>query len=126
KLIIEDRQVASLSLDLAPKQATAASVNFRVEGKSTMASYVQIEDFPVEFDNTYFFTLTPSSGVNIIEITDGRSLSLNSLYSKEPLFRYSQFQAGNVDFAKVNSADIVILNGLQDINTALATTINNY
>ena len=126
RLLIENRQVAALSVDLPPQQATEAVMNFRVEGAGTKRAYVQVEDFPVEFDNTYYFVLSPSASVTITEVADNAANSLQRLYQNEPFFRFTSFNAGNINYAQAGTSDIIILNGVEDLSSALAATVANF
>lgn len=127
KLFIEDQQVAVLSLDLPPQQQTEAVLNFKFNGTETKRAYVSVEDYPVEFDNTYFFVLSPSAPISITEITDAVHASpLQRLYQNEPLFYYTAYSTDNINFAEAAASDILILNGVTDFNAALATTVSNF
>jgi len=123
KLFIENTQVAALSMDLPPHQATEAVLNFRMEGTGLKKAYVQVEDFPVEFDNTYYFVLAPSATINIMEVTSKADSPLRQLYSNEPFFNFSQYAPASVDYARLASTDIIVLNGVQEISPALAASV---
>ncbi|WP_162428835.1 BatA domain-containing protein [Pontibacter pudoricolor] len=126
KLLVNGDQLAALSIDLPAKQATEATINFRVGDKKSNLAAITIDDYPVEFDNTYYFVLTPSAGVSIVEISDGETINLKDLYNKEPLFNYTLYNSSNINYGRVGEADAVLLNGLENISSALATTITNY
>ncbi|MDX5421292.1 MAG: hypothetical protein LPK14_03490 [Hymenobacteraceae bacterium] len=125
KLFIEDKQVAALSMDLPPRQATEAVLNFRVNGTGLKRAYVQIEDYPVEFDNTYYFVLAPSPTVTITEITDAPEGSLKRLYANEPFFNFQQYSSSNIDYGRAASSNLVIVNGVKEFSSALATSVAN-
>ena len=126
KLFVQNTQVAALSIDLAPQQATEATLNFKVSGNTPQLAYVQVDDFPVDFDNTYYFTLTPSSSIKITEITDDRSSPLQRLFGNEPVFQFSAYTTANPDYAKITASDVVILNSVKELSPALAATLANY
>ncbi|GAB3526441.1 hypothetical protein GCM10027443_01520 [Pontibacter brevis] len=126
KLMIEDQQVAALSVDLPAQQATEAVMNFRVNGAGAKRAYVLVEDYPVEFDNTYYFVLSPSTEVKVTEITESPGNSLQRLYQNEPFFAFTSYSAGNVNYAQLGTSDIIILNGLSNLSSALAATVTNF
>lgn len=126
KLIVGEQQVAALSIDMPGNKSTEAVINFKVGNKSVFPAYLTIDDYPVEFDNTYYFTLKPSHELKVVEITDGKTIGLKELYSKESFFKYTQYSSGNVNYARLTEADVVILNGLFEVSSALATTVSNY
>lgn len=126
KLIVGEQQVAALSIDMPSNKSTEAVINFKVGNKSVFPAYLTIDDYPVEFDNTYYFTLKPSHELKVVEITDGKTIGLKELYSKESFFKYTQYSSGNVNYARLTEAEVVILNGLFEVSSALATTVSNY
>ncbi|MCJ8164840.1 BatA domain-containing protein [Pontibacter sp. E15-1] len=126
KLIINDRQVAALSLNLPPQQVTEAILNFRVEGNVAQMAYVQVEDFPVEFDNTYYFVLAPSASITVTEVTSDAANSLKRLYQSEPFFAFTSYSPSNINYAQAETSDILILNGVADLPATLAATAANF
>ncbi|MFD2513347.1 BatA domain-containing protein [Pontibacter locisalis] len=126
KLFINESQVAALSLDLPANQVTEAVMNFKLDDGGIKKAYVQIEDFPVDFDNNYHFVLTPSSGIKVTEITDLLQSPLQRLYKSEPFFEFTSYNAGNIDYAEVTNSDVIILNGISNLSPAVATTVANF
>ncbi|WP_439879914.1 BatA domain-containing protein [Pontibacter sp. MBLB2868] len=126
KLFIDNRQVAAISLDLSAKQATEAILSFRVGNEATTNAYVQLDDFPVDFDNTYYFVLTPSKGISITEITDQEQSPLEGLYKNEALFKFSKYRSGNINYAAATNSDVIILNAIDNLSAAIAKTAANF
>ncbi|WP_230680414.1 BatA domain-containing protein [Pontibacter rufus] len=126
KLFMEDAQAAALSIDVPAKQSAEAIISFRVNGQQTNQAYITIDDFPVTFDNTYFFTLAPSANITIVALTDDPQNSLADLYKSEPAFTFTEYASGQIDYGQVENADVLIVNGLQSISPALAATVANF
>jgi hypothetical protein len=126
KLIVDGVQLAALSLDLPAKQLTEAAIGFTYKGTGAKKASIEVEDYPVEFDNSYHFVLAPSGKLNITEITNQANSPLQRLYSKEPLFQPSRFTSGNIDFSRLDASDLIVLQGLDDIPAALVSTMAAY
>ncbi|OKL39785.1 BatA domain-containing protein [Pontibacter flavimaris] len=126
KLFMQEQQASALSIDLPARQSTAAVMSFRASAGRATKAYVQVEDYPVEFDNTYYFVLAPSAPIKVVEVIDQQSSSLQRLYGNEPFFRFTSFRSGSIDYATLAAADIVILNGVESLSAALAATAANY
>lgn len=126
KLVIDNEQIAALSIDLPAKQSTEAAIGFTFRGEGIKKAYLEVEDYPVEFDNSYYFVLVPSSKLIIAEITNSNGSPIQRLYSKEPLFQTSHFTAGNIDYSRLGTADLIMLQGLEDIPAALVSTLSDY
>lgn len=126
KLVIDEQQIAALSIDLPANQATDATIGFSFRGTGTKQAYILVEDYPVEFDNAYYFALVPSGKIRLTEVTDDSNSPLQRLYSNEPMFETTRFTAGNIDYSKLGSSDMVVLQGLDEIPSALVSTVADY
>ncbi|MDO6389231.1 BatA domain-containing protein [Pontibacter sp. BT731] len=126
KLVIDNVQIAALSIDLPAKQVTETAINFTLRGQGSKQAWVEVEDYPVEFDNLYYFVLQPSSRLSITEISGDESGPLQRLYRNEPLFQTQRFSPNNIDYARLNSSDIIILQGIEEIPSALTSTLDTY
>jgi hypothetical protein len=126
KLIVDGVQLAALSIDLPSKQLTEAVIGFTYKGTGAKKASIEVEDYPVEFDNSYHFVLAPSGKLNITEITNQVNSPLQRLYSKEPLFQPTRFASGNIDFSRLDASDLIVLQGLDDIPAALVSTMAAY
>ncbi|GAB3830018.1 BatA and WFA domain-containing protein [Pontibacter rugosus] len=125
KLFMQGQQVSALSLDLPPRQSTEAVMSFRATGEAISLAYVQVEDYPVEFDNTFYFTLSSSAAIAVTEVSDNTA-SLQQLYAGESFFKYSSYTNDNIDYAKLAASNIVIVNGVKALSAALAANLSNY
>ncbi|SIR20287.1 BatA domain-containing protein [Pontibacter lucknowensis] len=126
KLVIDNVQLATLSIDLPPKQITETAINFIIRGEGSKRAWVEVEDYPVEFDNLYYFVLQPSGRLSITEISGNEASPLQRLYRNEPLFQIQRFSPNNIDYARLNSSDIIILQGVDEIPAALVSTLDTY
>lgn len=126
KLVIDNVQIAALSIDLPPKQATETAINFMIRGNGAKSAWIEVENYPVEFDNLYYFVLRPSAKLNLTEISPDAESPLQRLFQNEPLFQTQRFSPQNIDYARLGSSDIILLQGLSDVPAALASNLAAY
>ncbi|WP_180336337.1 BatA domain-containing protein [Pontibacter ramchanderi] len=126
KLVIDNVQIAALSIDLPPKQVTEMPISFTIRGKGNKHAWVEVEDYPVEFDNFYYFVLQPSRQLSITEISLDDSSPLQRLYRNEPLFHTQRFSPSNIDYAQLDNSDFIVLQGIDEIPAALVSTLETY
>lgn len=126
KLVIDNVQIAALSIDLPPKQVSETAINFMLRGNGAKQAWVEVEDYPVEFDNIYYFVLRPSSPLTLTEISADPSSPLQRLFKNEPLFQSQRFTPQNIDYARLGNSDIILLQGIADIPSALTSTLTTY
>ncbi|WP_238388053.1 BatA domain-containing protein [Hymenobacter sediminis] len=119
KLFVGERQVASFQTAVPAQQAVTTQVRVRLTVPGVQQCRIVVEDFPVGFDNTYYFTLRPATQISIVEVADSKQL--DQLYSNEPLFTYHYATPRSVDYKVITKANLVIVReatalsaGLQD------------
>ena len=62
KFFIGNEQVSVLSINIPAKQTSTFVFNYRLPDTEPKNCRIVLQDFPIEFDNTYYFTLQASAG----------------------------------------------------------------
>ncbi len=127
KLTINGVQEATGAVTLEPN--SSASIRFEVSShlKNRNEARITFNDFPISFDNEFYFTLHFVEKINVTEIKLASAPTfLEKVYGNDRLFNFRSFQAGNVNYSQLNQADLVIINGLNTIDQGLAVALNNY
>ncbi|WP_166648265.1 BatA domain-containing protein [Hymenobacter sp. UV11] len=125
KVLLGKQQVAAFRVSVAAGQVTETTVQIQLPDNNLAAGQVVIEDAPVTFDNTYYFTLKPSPTVHVVEI--GEEPATKAAYANEPLFDYKFSQPQRVDYGVLRQANLVLVRevarmepGLRDALVAVA------
>ncbi|WP_225307058.1 BatA domain-containing protein [Adhaeribacter soli] len=126
KLVIGNRQAAANSIDIEPKSAATAQLEFRLTDKQTQLARLEVEDQPVTFDNTYYFVLQPATAISILDINSSALSNTNRLFTNEPLFRYQSLGPGTANNQVIAQADLVLVNELTSVDAALADNLSKY
>lgn len=88
---------------------------------------INFEDYPVTFDNDFYFALKLDNKINIMEIKmDGSISPIEQVYGNASLFNYTSQIASSIDYSLIRQFDLVIVNGLDDIDNSLSLELNNY
>ncbi|GAA4830955.1 BatA and WFA domain-containing protein [Algivirga pacifica] len=124
KLYIGERQVSSASISVNAGSKKDIELSFAVENAGNHPCRVSIEDYPVSFDNDYHFVVKVAPTINIVLIGSENIAYLNNVYDGESFFKVKSYTAGSVDFSELNRADLIILEGIDRINDALATALS--
>jgi hypothetical protein len=126
KFFIGDRQVSALTLDLEPNGSTPAQFTFQLDSYATMPCRIEVEDYPVSFDNIYYFTLQASPNIKILDIVGPESVPTRRLYTNEPVFEYTATEASRINYGMISGSDLVLLNGVPVIDAAVADNLRKY
>lgn len=126
-LHVNGAQVANASVDI-PSEGTAAiafPLNFPLQKNN--ACTIRFEDFPVTFDNEFYFALNKADPVSILEIKEVDGVTnLEKVFANPDLFRFSSFPVGGIDYSQLPRADLVILNEVNDISPSFLKELTDY
>ena len=94
--------------------------------KEDFHGYVSINDNRLEYDNTFFFSISKPEKTNVISIGNSeKSIFLSKIYSNEE-FNYSTADLQNLDYNLLEKQDAIILNELVSIPQSLQTTLKSF
>jgi hypothetical protein len=127
KLTINGVQAATSSVTMEPN--SLVETTFDLSGGLTGYNPVtfSFSDYPVSFDNEFYFTLNYSGRLRVVEIKpDARITNVENVYGNRTLFDFRSYSVINVDYSILSAADLVVLNGLNEIDNALNAALQLY
>ena len=128
KLYLDDAQVSTASVDVPANGSANASFNFSIKGRGIKKGRVTFDDFPVTFDNDYYFVLNASPVINIVHLygqaSGGRYIE--NVFNNDSLFSTQSFSVQNVDVGQLRTADLVILEGVEQPSGSLRTALEDF
>ncbi|HAS40922.1 MAG TPA: hypothetical protein DCS93_10600 [Microscillaceae bacterium] len=127
KLFLDGKQVSTTSAELPANATATTSFNFTVSGQGWKAGKITFEDNPVTFDNEYFFALNASTTINILHLHEKNPTNyIQNLYSNEKVFKLNSFNVNTLDYNRIKTADLIVLNELENIEGALVTALREF
>lgn len=117
KVRLGTQQVAAFSVSLAARQMTTTVIQVQLLAKQLTLGQVITGDSPIVFDNAYYFTLQPTATIRVVEI--GAEPVAQQVYSAEALFTYYFAKPQQLNYGKLQQANIVIVREVTTINTGL-------
>lgn len=114
KLIIDGDQVATAGIDIEPNTYTTADFSFALNAGGTKRCKVVFEDYPVTFDNEYYFVLKVAPQVNIVHLHQQSRNYIPNLYANESIFDLNSYELGSVDYNRLTEADLVVADNLSE------------
>jgi len=127
KLFINEIQSATASTTIEANGTN--EINFLINAglEEINRCRISFEEFPVTFDNDFYFTLNLSDRISVLEILgEGSPYSVENVYANQKLFNFSSFNISNLDYNLINNADLVIVNGLQTLDASLVSYLQEY
>jgi len=99
--------------------------NFKINAEEISNGIIRIEDAFLDYDNSLFFSLNKLKPAEVIIITENVDANYLTRILTPPEFKTEIFEVNQLDFNRLNTADLVILNELESLSGALESNLVN-
>lgn len=113
------------SFGVAGGSAYILSMSFTSAKKGWISGDISVNDVPVTFDNTYYFSLEVKPSIDILQIGESSS-AIAKIFKNDPIFQYTSTNSGAIDYATLGKYDFVILHELSEVSSGLATQLEAF
>ncbi len=91
------------------------------------AGKIEIDDSPILFDNTQYFSFGISDELSILSVKSTQSSNfIGKAYSLEPYFNYEEFAESNLPYDKLNTANLVIIDEVSSFSSGMISSLDKY
>lgn len=127
KVFLNEIQSSNATIDINANSRQEIVFDLGFELDKVSQGRVSIEDYPVTFDNDFYFTIDRANKVDIVEVKSGLETSpFESVFGNQDLFTFSSFTTGNIDYNRLQNADLIVLNQLDVIDPSLIAVAGNF
>ncbi len=127
KLLINGTQRALASVNIPEYGSIETKLNFSINEPGWQSAVISITDYPVTFDDNYFFSFDVRNNLHVLAINGtAPSHYLNALFSNDSLFNYKNASENQVDYSSLGSNQLIVLNGIKSISTGLAQELKKF
>ncbi|MEZ5014063.1 MAG: BatA domain-containing protein [Chitinophagales bacterium] len=118
-------QVKSLTnLDIPAHSAVIDTLAFTLQDARWQKGVVNVRDYPVAFDDDFFFSFKPVDKVPVLCINNGNENPfLRSVYGNKQTFVLQNNSFDQIDFATLNNYPSVVLQNTTTISSGLAQAL---
>ncbi len=126
--IKQDGQVKPVgTLSIPANTSVTDSINLTILRTGWQEAELSITDYPVQFDDKYYFTYNVAEEINILVINDGASSKyLNAAFKGLSYFKIKNQSANQIDYAGLASNQLIILKDLKAISSGLGSELGQY
>jgi hypothetical protein len=128
KLTLDNTQASTASVNVPANGSATAQFNFNLKGKGFKKGQITFDDFPVVFDNSYYFVLNASPLIRIAHIYGEQSSGnyIRNVYANDSLFAVQSSSINNLDPGSIKNADMVVLEGVGQVNGTLSQELQQF
>lgn len=120
KLRVNGQQKAVAGVDVKAGGEELVTMSFTPRRTGWHSGLLEIEDYPITFDDNLYFTFRVEPYLNVLEIgTENNSDALALFYGSDSLFRYTKMDYRRVKYDELNRFNLIILNSLPAISNGL-------
>lgn len=127
KLTLNGVQKALTTLSVGPNQSVNSSLKFKVDKPGFYQAILQITDYPVVYDDAFYFSFSVASKIKVLCLFDGTEpKSISSLFNSDPGFTYQAQNIGTIKYDELKTYDLVVLYQLKEISSGISQEVSNF
>lgn len=115
------------TLTLPADASVTDTVNITILKTGFHEAELEITDYPVQFDDKYYFSFKVAEEVNILVIEDGQTNRyLMSALNGIPYFKPTVQKSQRIDFSAFPQQEMIILDEVKAVSSGLSFELNKY
>lgn len=127
RLNINGKEKALNTFSLAAGQSSDLKISFTVSNPGWNNCKLFIDDYPVTFDNDFYFSFYVDPGSRILCINGNLSNNfIRTVYNTDNYFSFSESDINGLNYASFRNYQLIILNEAEKISSGLLTWLENY
>lgn len=127
KFFVNKEQKAIGNISIPAQSYVTDTLNYRNTNAGWQAAEVQITDFPISFDDRYYFSYVVENQLPIL-IIDGGSPNpyLDAVYKSDPYFNVIHVSQNTIDYSQLSNYRLIILDELTLISSGIIDELKKY
>lgn len=126
-LILNNKQKGISSFTLKENQSKIIDIPFTINQTGWNKAFLQIEDYPMTFDDKYYFRFYVMDKINILCINgNGTNPYLKALFNTDDYFEFSESELDRIDHSTFGNYQLLIINELDKLSSGLISELIEY
>ena len=123
----EGQQKPVGTLSIPPRSSVTDTINITIMRTGWHEAVLNITDYPVQFDDKFFFTFNVAEEINVLVINDGApNKYLNAAFAGVDYFKINNQASNQLNYSTLPEHELIVTNSLKNISTGLASELNQY
>ncbi|MFH1003938.1 MAG: BatA domain-containing protein [Bacteroidota bacterium] len=137
KLFINGQQKTPSEFSMLPGESKVITLSFILKEPGTQQGRIEITDYPVTYDDIFFFSFSLAKQIDVMCISPKKVSSVQlkneftekyfqSLFGKDSLFALSFADENQLDYSSLGNQHLIILNELNTISSGFSQELNRF
>lgn len=125
-LKLDGTQQAIGNFTVAANGTSTDTLTFRCNKDGWTEAELTLEDYPITFDNKYFFTFNIRKKIPVgVFFETGYDKSFRALLENDPVFETKFYPIGSIPFDQINRFQCIIVTGSNTLSTGLTQNLKS-
>lgn len=127
RLLINGEQRAIASIDIEAYTSLTTTLSFTTTNSGQQKAVVEISDYPVVFDDSYYLSFTVSESIPILAINeDEQDPYLTSVFAVDSVLYFINSTLRQTNFSTLSENQLVILNGASNLSSGSISELSRF
>jgi len=129
RLTINDSLKAISTINITGQEETTLELNYTNNSKGIQLCKVELDDYPIIYDNSYFLSYQVSRKLRALGIfnpTNNGSGYLKALFANDELIGYNEFPENNIQISQLKNYQCIFLINNQKISSGLKSELTSF
>lgn len=127
KLMIEGAQRAVASIDINAGSSKEISLSFTNNNPGNYSGYIEINDYPVTYDDIYYFTYNISPEIPVLCIfEENEDDYISSVYRVDSIIKLTNTNVRQIDLSSFINHRLIILDKLKSYSSGLIQELTKF
>lgn len=127
RLFVNGQQRALATADLPADGSVMVPLHFVVDQLGPLSGCVELTDYPVTFDDHFYFSLNVGASVSMLTLGGkGENPHLKKLFAGDTLVHYHMVAENAVDYATLTQHQFLVVDELDHIPSGMAQTLKSF
>lgn len=126
RLTINDELKSTTNVSIKKQSSTNVSFVFK-NNDNMIKGKISIEDYPITFDNDYFFSYQIPEQIPVAVFYDNKAPDrISSLFKDDSTFTFIAYPVKQINYSEAEKKRLIVLNELEVIDQSLILWLNTY
>lgn len=126
KVYVNNKQKAVSTIDIQSNSFEDVEFSFNSDKQGWNYGMIEIEDFPITYDDNLYFTFKTLPKINVLIIDNNTKNRIQKYYESDKVFNPITNSYPSVNYTTLNQYNLVVFRASENISSGITTHLQNY
>lgn len=128
QLTINGASKSVVNFEIDPQSYSVDTLAFNITATGWNKGFISLNDYPITFDDTYYFTFFVEEEVRVLTIHNSSKIdnTFRAIFKDVENVSYKSTAVNNVNYNEINTFHAIILDGLTSIPSGLIESLKDF